>query len=837
VSVLGAIAVKLGEVVVKSACEAATGNKLAGDMSGAVSAVLGQQGMDGLAQRKARRQLEERADKLAGKVLELYGHEFRGLTENERAVVVQAVKETFENAPPGSGLVLDADFAPPAVERAVRAATVGFRRSWAFGADESELYDLLLREACADLVEIVRALPSLASVAAPEILARLTMIEAQVRVAPRRALADADAERDARFTEIYRGHVTRALDDVDLTSRRLSAASRRYPLERAYLSLPALIHGAVPASVARIEQVIADRPRVVLLAQCGGGKTTYLSRFFTLVARRSLAAPAELREAMPFYIPLHQCARTELPAPEKFLDHVAQAVRGEMPAGWVQRRLREERTIVLLNGLDEVPAADRQAVLDWVTDLVKQFPRPRYILASRPAAIPKDWPASAGFDVVDLLPMSPADVRTFVERWHDAVGSKITDADARAEVERCAAAVLESLRDSHALRMLSRNPLMCALMCALHRDGRVQLPSQWLDLLKFVVDILVGERDAAREVTDELPVEQRMRVLQNIAFWMITEDLDGVKLDEVLARVEHIVGGLSPDAAGADAMLEHLTVRSGLMYADHEGELRFTSPVVRDYLAAHEALAGGYIRFLIREAHRIARHPVIVMAAGLAHVTRAEELLTGLLKRADAEPAERDGLIVLARACLEVAPLLAEDLQDRVRHQSASLLCPRTEQEGAALAVAASPGVLDVVAVGNEPDLEVVAAVIRTAVDLGDDSVLPFLGRFSRDPRPAVRELLFRAWPAFDPVQYAAVVLQDCPPSDDIVTVDAAVLAAVPLVSWLQKVRIYGTNGTADLAALAGARHMTVYLPPSTGVWGDELMGEGSRVVMGGETP
>ncbi|WP_447002336.1 hypothetical protein ACRAKI_21675 [Saccharothrix isguenensis] len=293
-SVLGAIVVKLGEVVVKSACEAVTGNKLAGEMSGAVSAVLGQRGVDGLAHRKARRQLEERADKLAEKVLELYGHEFRGLTEDQRAVVVEAVKETFENAPPGSGLVLDADFAPPAVERAVRAATADYHRSLAFGTDESALYDLLLREACTDLVEIVRTLPSLASVAAPEILARLTTIEKQIRIAPRRALADADDERDAAFSEIYRRYVTRVWDNVDLTSEHLSATSRRYPLERAYLSLPALIYGAGAAGDTRIEQAIADRSRVVLRAECGSGKTTYLHRFFTQVARRSLPAPARV---------------------------------------------------------------------------------------------------------------------------------------------------------------------------------------------------------------------------------------------------------------------------------------------------------------------------------------------------------------------------------------------------------------------------------------------------------------------------------------------------------------------------------------------------------------
>ncbi len=49
-----------------------------------------------------------------------------------------------------------------------------------------------------------------------QIPARLTKIEAEVRVVPGQALGAADTERDAAFAETDSQHVTRALDDVDL---------------------------------------------------------------------------------------------------------------------------------------------------------------------------------------------------------------------------------------------------------------------------------------------------------------------------------------------------------------------------------------------------------------------------------------------------------------------------------------------------------------------------------------------------------------------------------------------------------------------------------------------
>jgi NACHT domain len=840
VSVLAAIVVKLGETLVKSACEAVTGSKIAGDMSGGVAAVLGQEAATSLGHRRARRQLEELADHVAARVLTRYGHEFRGLSADSRAVVIGAVRETFERTSLGAGLVLAEDFDASAVERAIRSDTAEFRRSWSFGADERGLYDLLLRESCADLVEIVRRMASLASLA-PEILTRLTHLTAEARSAPRRALNEAARDADSGFAEIYRRHVTGELDTVDLTSERLSSTSRRYPLGLAYLSLPVLVSADGAPMETRIEQALVGRPRVVLRAECGGGKTTYLHRLFMLVARRALTGPlAELNDAIPFYIPLHQYADADLPAPEKFLDAVARDVLGEMPQGWVQRQLRDRESLVLLNGVDEVPPDRRPAVLDWVARLTHQFPRPRYVLAGRPASIPEDWPASVGFQVVDLLPMGQADVCRFIRRWHESVGSTLSDPVARAEVDQDAKALTEALGASHALRVLSRNPLVCALMCALHRDRQVRLPDQWLDLLRIVVEILVGERDLVRGVADglALPIEKRMRALQDIAFWMTTEDLSGGEFDEVLARVKHLVGGLGPEPADARTVLDHLTVRSGLMHLDRDGMLRFTSPILRDYLAAREAVAGNNIRFLVRESHLPARQPLIIMAAGHAQVTRAEELLTGLLTRADADTDRRNRFHVLARACLQAAPGVGEDLRERVRNRSTALLSPRTEQEAAELATT-GPFVLDMLVTDRELDPDVAAASIHTAIRVGDDTVLPFLSRFASDPHETVQHLLLRAWPSFDPVEYASVVLTWCPSTADPVPIDATVLPAVACVPWLRRVRImdHTCDGAVDVTPLAGLRDLTVYVPAGTCVRGADLLGEGSEVVMGGDRP
>lgn len=794
-SSLSAAAVKLGETLVKCACAATTGQPIVGELAGVVSAVLGDRAIEWLALRNAKRQLDTIADNVAERVLAQCGHEFRGLGEDERAVVVESVGEVLGMVPPADDLVLGVDFNAVTLERRVRVLTREYVGSRHFGSDEIELYGLLLRMSCAEIVEIVRGLAGLADAAVPEMLGRLTVLAGEIRDAPRRALVEAARTGDNEFAEVYRRYMRDELELIDLDSERLSETSRRYPLGRAYLSLPAqVVRDSGETQMVSIEEAIACHSRVVLRALCGGGKTTHLWRFFGRAIRKDFTGPLSgLNNAVPFYLPLHRFAGKEPPSAEDLLSCVGQDIAAEMPRGWIQRQLRDGESLVLINAVDELPADQRPGVLGRIKKLAGNFPRARFVIAGRPGAVSDEWIAAAGFQAVDLLPMRPGDARTFIHRWHDAVGSTLTDVTARTQVVECADRLIDALASCHALRALSRNPLTCALMCALHRDGKVRLPEQWLDLLKVMVEILVSERDVDRGVVDglPLPMEQRVRILQDLAYWMTTEDLEHPNLGEALGRVEHLVSGMAVATANgyekvdAKTVLDHLADRSGLIQVRPDGVLCFTSPVLRHYLAAREAASGGNIRFLVRESHRPERQHLLTMAAGHASVARAEELVSGLLARAQEERDNQDLFHMLAQICLRTAPGLGTELRLRVETDG-SLVLPRILKQVDGLA-AAGPLVID--ALANQPadEIDVALAMVSTAVRIGGDDVLPFLARLAADGRPAMRTALLDAWPQFDLTEYARVVLCGCPPTEIPVSIDnSALIEAAAYVPWLR---------------------------------------------------
>jgi predicted NACHT family NTPase len=144
---------------------------------------------------------------------------------------------------------------------------------------------------------------------------------------------------------------------------------------------------SLPSHKGNIDQILAISRRLVIRGNAGSGKSTLLQWLAVRSAGRSFTGPlAAWNNAIPFFVRLRERVDHSFPAPEEFPQLIAKTIVGTMPAGWVHRQLESGRALVLVDGVDELPQAKRDELLQSLTGLVRLPARPLH--SSPPALLP-----------------------------------------------------------------------------------------------------------------------------------------------------------------------------------------------------------------------------------------------------------------------------------------------------------------------------------------------------------------------------------------------------------------------------------------------------------------
>ena len=188
---------------------------------------------------------------------------------------------------------------------------------------------------------------------------------------------------------------------------------------------------------------------------------------------------------------------------------------GPPPEGWVLERLSSGQALLLIDGIDEVPRQERHALRDWLAELVGSYPRVRVVVSSRPHAVEDLDLERLGFDIADLQPMELIDINNFIEHWHAAVREELASEDSKKELVDLAASLKRVVRRNRPIRILATTPLICAMLCALHRQRHRRLPADRLELYRACVELLLERREVERgiDLRDYPPFNLRQKKL------------------------------------------------------------------------------------------------------------------------------------------------------------------------------------------------------------------------------------------------------------------------------------------------------------------------------------
>lgn len=561
---------------------------------------------------------------------------------------------------------------------------------------------------------------------------------------------------DRAFERRYLHHMAERHNHITIYGIDLRDSPDRWPLEVAYLSLEATAveertlpeeRPADPLTVQLpAEDALLTHDRVLLRGDAGSGKTT-LVQWLAVTAAKEGAH-------VPFVLPLRTLIRAgALPTPAEFLKAVSCPLTP--PQAWAERVLAAGRGLILIDGLDEIPAPDRTRTRDWLLALIHAFPGNRWLLTSRPTAVRPDWLAAEGFHELLLTPMRRPEVATFVHRWHTA-----------AEAPEYEGPLLDSLRTKRDLARLATNPLMCGLICALHRDRRGYLPRGREELYEAALTMLLTRRDRERGLgEEELGENAQLELLQRLAYALVLSGRTEMDVETAESIVERCLPSISARGDAA-SVLRALLLRSGLLRQPALDVVDFVHRTFQDYLGARYAVEEGHLDVLLSHADDTQWEDVIRLAVTHARPRERASLLRQLLAR------DTPRLTLLALSSLEHDTVVDAAVKAAVEAQAALLIPPRTAAQAKALAEA-GPLVLELLPGPDGLTAEEALAVTVTASVLGGeepDGALAVLRRFREHPDLDVRRQLVGTWNRFDAEEYAVEVLDHLDRTDLYIT-------------------------------------------------------------------
>jgi hypothetical protein len=833
------VTITLGAAVVKAACKLwARDSPFSQDVEAAFIDLIAERVSGWREQRQIKREFDQLEERVADRLLNYLAHEFSSLAENEKNAAIMAVKDTFDRARLTDRALFQQDLDPLYLERFLRKAVLGATRD--LGEAATGLYDRLLPECCAYVIAISTTLPRFSANAFTEILRRqsyiIDVVDQMLARLPRQE--ESVEPVGSPFTTAYRRHVATKWDRMRLFGT--DASTQNYPLSVAYISLNVTRESSGMAKsasgteigVQRVDAALRDTRRVFLRGEPGSGKTTLLHWFAVRAARDDF--PDQLRSwngVIPFFIPLREYAEKELPDPPAFLRHAGIHLSTTAPAGWVERILSEGHALLLIDGVDELPKERRESARIWLRNLISDFRECRYVVTTRSAATVPDWLAAEGFDTAVLEPLTPHDIEVFVRHWYEAVTSETAEADERRALAKSQQYLISTILSTRHLLNLAGTPLLCALLCALYRDRHAVLPRDRVELYEAALAMLLERRDVERGIEAsriDLSRREKTFLLQELAYWLITNGLTEAAEERVIKQVGRTIVGLRHVTEPAADVFRYLLERSGLLHETAAGWVGFIHRTFEEYLAAKAFVDNDQLDMLVKNAENDQWREVVVMAAGHAPNRQREKLVRELLMRADhlgrprgvfsmsfPNDAAQRTITITAFACLENMPSAPSRLIESLRKHSSQIIPPKSMDEAATLASAGEFGLMLLKEHGADSAAEI-SRLIRTASLVGGREALDLIQRTVRSADTKlsdnllVQDAIISAWLRFDPELYARRVISGTLFARSIRVRNPELAAGIHHIRGLESLQLEQECGLDNVGALPDLKRLAV---------------------------
>jgi Leucine-rich repeat (LRR) protein len=358
------------------------------------------------------------------------------------------------------------------------------------------------------------------------------------------------------------------------------------------------------------------------------------------------------RAKVPFLIRLRDYPNGKLPRPQQFPLLLAKELP-DPPEQWVDEVLRQGRGLVMLDGMDEVPPNVRSEVIREVRQLMNTYPDCYYVVTTRPEAIEGFEFQALGFMSARVEPMSPLARDTLIDRWHEAMEVLLRKWKQPEDLRPLTQRLKQRLAENRSIERLTVNPLLCTVVCALHRERNENLPETPVELCEKLCEMLLHRRDQERPGLDEkinfdtsyscLKFPVRKGLLSKLAYEMVVSGVSSISEADADVHIADALRSYTITNINSTIVRQALVERSGMLQESSEQRIEFLHNTLKEFLAAERLVNMENIEILAENIDNPAWQPVILFALAIPRdgSSFATNLLRKILERTPLDPPQK----------------------------------------------------------------------------------------------------------------------------------------------------------------------------------------------------
>ena len=244
--------------------------------------------------------------------------------------------------------------------------------------------------------------------------------------------------------------------------------------------------------------------------------------------------------------------------------------------------LEQGKLLLLLDGLDEIPRANSNTVVDAIQDFVTQYDKNRYIASCRIAAHRSTW---SRFRDIELADFDNHQIQQFIYNWfHSELDREFRTA------EKC----WETLNKSRnsAAKELAQTPLLLTFLCMVY-DRTQGFPVNRAILYRKALDILLEEWAAEKRIRHEtiyegLNPDLEKVLLAEISYNGFVEDQLFFTQEELVSQIKSFLSDTvdKPKYLDGRAILNAIAIQQGILVERAEDIFSFSHLTLQEYLTA-----------------------------------------------------------------------------------------------------------------------------------------------------------------------------------------------------------------------------------------------------------